>query len=141
MKTMSNVFSTHVDIQKGIENACENALIDVSNHYVSELENYIKEDFYNVYKPKIYNRTYSFLKSPATKMLSGQCAEVYINTDVMHYLGISGEDVAYLASKGYHGSEDIFREGYFWEDFITYVNISFPTLMKQALKRQGLVVK
>lgn len=137
----ARTFTTTVQLQNYLESACEKAIESVSKIVRDKLEEFIKEDFYNQYKPLFYTRTYSFLKSPKYHMLSKNSSEVFVDTDVMHYLGISGEDVAQMASYGFHGSIDIFRPGFYWTDFILWCDENVPKLMKKALREQGLSVK
>lgn len=106
-----------------------------------KLEEYIKKEFYELYRPLFYDRTYMFLRSPKFNVLSPNSAQVFIDTDVMHYLGISGEDVANMASFGFHGSIDIFRPGYYWTDFIAWSEDNIPRLYKEELSKLGFNVK
>lgn len=128
-------------MQNGIEDACEKAIQETAKIVRDKLEEFILEDFYRMYRPLFYTRTYSFLKSPKYNMLNKNSAEVFIDTDVMHYLGISGDEVAELASYGFHGSIDIFRPGFYWTDFIKYCDENVPNLLKQNLRKQGLKIK
>ena len=137
----TRVFKTTVDIQNYLESACEKAIQNVAKVVRDKLEEFIKEDFYSMYKPLFYDRTYSFLKSPKYNMLNKNSAEVFVDTDVMHYLGISGEDVAEMASYGFHGSIDIFRPGFYWTDFIKWCDDNVQNLMKEELRKQGLNIK
>lgn len=123
-----------------IQSASNAAIENVAKMVRDKLEEFINEDFYDTYSPLFYSRTYSFLKSPKYNLLGNSLAEVFVDTDVMHYLGISGEDVANLASYGFHGSIDIFRPGFYWSDFIKWCNESIPRLMKVELKKQGINV-
>lgn len=143
----TKVFRTVVDIQKHLESACTIAIENVAKRMVEELESYIKEDFYNQYKPKLYDRTYQLLKSPKYNMLTTRSAEVFIDMDVIHYLigdpQYSGDerDIVKLATLGYHGTTDIYREGMFWEDFNNWCNQNIPHLLKTELQKQGVPVK
>lgn len=142
-----NVFTTMVDLEKYVESACEKAVQNVATRMVEELESYIREDFYNQYKPKFYTRTYSLLKSPKFNMLDPNSAEVFIDMSTIHYLigdpqyDWDESDIVHLASLGYHGTKDIYREGMFWEDFIEWCNKNISHLLKSELKKQGLTIK
>lgn len=135
-------FTTMVQLNGFIEAVCEKAIKNVAQRMTEELESYILTDFYNQYKPKFYDRTYSLLKSPKFNMLSSQSAEIFIDTDAMHYMaseyGFDGEDSAYYASLGWHGSPAIMTEGHYWEDFMEWCNKNVPILMKQELQKAGL---
>lgn len=138
---MSRTFTSNIQIQNFLESACEKAVQETAKIVRDKLEEFINEDFYSTYKPLFYDRTYMFLKSPKFNLLDSKTAEVFIDTDVMHYLGISGEDVANLASYGFHGSIDIFRPGFYWTDFINWCDENVRRLIKENLKKQGLQVK
>ena len=138
---MAKVFTTIVELQNYMESSCEKAIQNVAKVVRDKLEQFIRKDFYEMCKPLFYDRTYMFMKSPKYNMLNKNSAEVFIDTDVMHYLGISGEDVAQLASYGFHGIIDIFRPGFYWTDFIEWCDNNVPTLMKEELQKQGIQVK
>jgi len=137
-------FTTLVQMENFIQSACEKAIENVAKRATEELESYIQEDFYRQYSPRYYDRTYQLLKSPKFNLLGKNTAKVFIDTDAMHYLagedGFTGEDSAYYASLGWHGSPNIVRDGRYWEDFIEWANKNIPVLMKQELKKQGLNV-
>lgn len=137
---MPKVFKTIIDVNNYIESACEKAIEIVAERMTQELESYIREDFYRQYSPRFYKRTYQLLKSTQYNMINSNTAEIFIDMDSMRYLTDSAEDVVKLASLGYHGTIDIFRPGMFWEDFIDWCNKNISTLMKQALKSQGITV-
>lgn len=144
---MTKTFRTTIDLQDYLESACEKAIQDVAERMVNELEGYIREDFYNRYKPLLYSRTYQLLRSPKYNILNPNSAEIFIDIDSIHYLigdpkyDYDESDIVKLASLGYHGTTDIFRPGMFWEDFIEWCNKNVPHLMKSELKKQGLFVK
>lgn len=110
---MAKTFTTMVGLQNYLESACEKAIQNVATRMVEELQSYIKEDFYNQYKPKFYTRTYELLKSPKYNMLNSNSAEIFIDMDVIHYLigdpqyDYDESDIVKLASLGYHGTIDI----------------------------------
>ena len=137
----TRTFKTFVAVEDYLESACEKAIKNVASVVRDKLEDFILEDFYNQYSPLFYDRTYMFLKSPKYNLLNKTTAEVFIDTDVMNYLGISGEEQATMASYGFHGSVDIFRPGYYWTDFINYCDNNVPKLIKEELKKQGINVK
>ena len=136
----TKTFTSIAAIENVIEAAADIAIQKVAKIVRDKLEEYIQEDFYSLYSPLFYTRTFSFLKSPKYNMLNKSSAEVFVDTDVMHYLGISGEDVATLASYGFHGSSDIFRPGFFWSDFISWADENIPFLLKLELIKQGIPV-
>lgn len=138
---MVKTFTSNVQIQNFLESACEKAIQETAKIVRDKLEEFINEDFYSMYKPLFYDRTYMFLKSPKYDLLDSKTAEIFIDDDVMHYLGISGDDVANLASYGFHGNIDIFRPGFYWTDFINWCDDNVPRLIKENLKKQGLNVE
>lgn len=131
-------FKTLVGIENYLDEVCEKAIENVAKIVRDKLEEFILEDFYNMYSPLFYTRSYMFLKSPKYNLLNKNTAEVFIDTDVMHYLGISGEEVATMASFGFHGSIDIFRPGFYWSDFIKWCDENVSRLLKEELKKQGI---
>lgn len=144
---MAHIFKTVIEMNNYIEAACEKALKIVAERMVEELESYIREDFYNQYKPRFYDRTYQLLKSPKYNMIDSRTAKIFIDMNAIHYLiddpayNYDKTDIVKLASLGYHGTIDIFRPGMFWEDFIEWCNKNVPSLMRAALKSQGIPVK
>lgn len=138
---MAKVFKSIIDINNYIESACEKAIKAVAERMVEELRNYIKEDFYNKYKPQLYKRSEQLLNSPKYNILDPKTAEIFIDIDSISYLEGSESEIVKLASLGYHGTINIFRPGMFWEDFIEWCNINVPQLMKQELEKRGIPVK
>lgn len=117
------------------------AVEKVADEMVNQLRYYLIEDYYNMYDPMDYDRTYQFQDAPSFEMLSSSMAKIFIDTDSMNYRGISGADVANMASFGFHGSIDIFRPGYFWTDFVAWCDENVPRMLKEELRNQGLNVK
>ena len=71
---MAKVFKSIIDVNNYIESACEKAIEFVAERMTQELESYIREDFYNQYRPRFYDRTYQLLKSPKYNMINSKSA-------------------------------------------------------------------
>lgn len=134
VKNYANLIS---ELNKRLYTAVEN----VSKQMVEQLRQFLIDDYYNLYDPKKYDRTNQLMDSPTYEMLASNMAKIFIDVDSMSYKSASGLDVANLASLGFHGNTNIFREGYFWEDFINWCDNNVPTLLKTELRNQGLAVK
>lgn len=117
------------------------ALKNVANIMANQLRYFVIEDFYNQYSPEYYERTFQLQDAPTFEMVSDFLAEVFLDTDTMTYKTATGQEVAELASKGYHGNENIFRAGYFWDDFIEWCDANVPNLLKQELQKVGFTIK
>lgn len=117
------------------------ALKNVAKIMTSKLQEFILEDFYYQYDPTVYERHYKFWNAPTFEMVSDFLAEVFLDTDTMTYKTATGQEVAELASQGYHGNKNIFRAGYFWDDFIEWCDANVPNLLKQELQKVGFTVK
>lgn len=140
-KMASRVFTSYVELQNAMEQCIDVALQNVAQKVKEKLKEFIEADFYLMYEPYIYKRTYQFLNSPDTLKIDNHTHKVFVNMEKMHYLEAHPETVVDLASRGYHGNESIFREGYFWKDFIAWCEVNVPLLMKTELRRQGLNVR
>ena len=116
------------------------ALKNTATVLKDKLIEFIDADFYLLYKPKVYHRTDQFKNSPEIDMVSDLIADIFVNTKSMDYKDATGDYVAQLATKGYHGSTAIFREGYFWQDFIEYAEKNTLQIYKSELQKQGLDV-
>lgn len=138
---MAKSFNTVSGLVKQVELMCDRAVKNVTLILVEKLKEYIQEDFYDLYYPRLYRRTYQFLKSPAYNLIGNAKAEIFIDTDAMEYFDITGEEVAKLAMEGFHGSGDIFRSGYYWRDFMTYCNDNVLILLRNELIKQGLNIR
>lgn len=138
---MSRVFTSIVDLQNAMQQSIDIALKNVASAVKYKLKDYILEDFYTLYSPHVYQRTYQFLSSADAISINPTTYKVFINMDNMHYKEAYPEEVVSLASEGYHGNTSIFREGYFWEDFIDWCEVNIPILMKSELRKQGLNVR
>ena len=124
-----------------LNNRVSIAIENVAKEMVNRLREYLIEDFYNMYDPQEYKRTYQLQDAPTYEMLSKNMAQVFIDMDSMQYRDATGRDVATLASLGFHGNLNIFRPGFFWADFLNWADENVPRLLKEELKKQGLNVK
>lgn len=133
-------FNNTSDLDKYIKKCMAVALNNTAIILKDKLREFIDSDFYLLYKPKVYQRTDQFKNSPEIDMVSDLIADIFVNTDSMNYKDATGDYVAQLATKGYHGSTAIFREGYFWKDFIAFAEKNTLDIYKSELQKQGLDV-
>ena len=133
-------FNNTSDLDKYIKKCMAVALKNTATILKDKLRELIDSDFYSLYKPKVYQRTDQFKNSPEIDIVSDLIAEIFVNTDSMDYKDTTGDYVATLATKGYHGSTAIFREGYFWKDFIEFAKNNTLDIYKSELQKQGLNV-
>lgn len=117
------------------------AVQNIANEMVNQLRYYLIEDYYNLYDPKQYHRTYQLQDAPTYEMLSENMAKIFIDTNNMSYRDASGYEVANMASLGFHGNINIFRPGFYWTDFVQWADENVPRMLREELKRQGLTVK
>ena len=133
-------FNNTRDLERYIKKCMETALKNTANELTDKLIEFIDIDFYQKYDPIKYSRTDQLRDSPKFQMLSNAMVEIFIDTDSMNYKSASGDFVAQLASRGFHGNEYIFREGYFWEDFLEYCYKNTLRIYKNELRKLGLNV-
>lgn len=133
-------FTNTSDLDKYIKGCMATASKNTAAILKEKLKEFIDTDFYLLYKPEVYQRTYQFKNSPEIDMVSGLIADIFVNTDAMNYEENTGDYVAQLAAKGYHGSTAIFREGYFWKDFIEFAEKNTLDIYKSELQKLGLDV-
>lgn len=151
---MATVIKSMNDLKKQIENACNKAVENAANILLKKLQEYINEDYYDLYYPDRYIRTKEFYRSAVANMLGKSTATIGIDELYMSYQypekytyldGTSGhwtgEDQVYMADAGYHGNFNIYRDGHFWKDFEKYANENAIDILKTELRKQGLNVK
>ncbi len=127
-------------LEKQLKSCINNALETTAKRLTNKLMDYIDIDYYKQFDPVKYNRTDQFKDSPKFEMLSETIVLIMVDTDSMNYKKVTGDYVATLAAKGFHGNEYIFRAGYYWEDFIKYCEQNVVNLFKQALEEQGISI-
>lgn len=133
------IFKNKSDIEKYVNLVLQEAVDYATNTIMEELQNYIREDFYEQYKPKVYKRTYKFLNSVATNLLNNRTSEIYLDLDY-DYEDISALEQAKNASEGIHGRPSITKDGRFWDDFLEWFNKSYESILKYELRIRGFEI-
>lgn len=131
-------FKNYSSLIEALNNKIEIAIQNVANEMVNQLRAYIIEDFYYLYEPTKYSRTNQLQDEITYEMLSKNMAEIFIDTENMNYKYATGDTVTSLAALGFHGRKDIFRPGFFWEDFVFWASENVPKMLKDELRKQGL---
>lgn len=140
---MSKTFSTTVSLKNYLESACNIAVQNACNRLLGTLQQLIDSEYYDVYDPVWYKRTYQFWESATVEMLSNTCGQIFMNPNAMHYTGWSGEEQIRAANLGIHGGiiTDITVEHRYWDKFVEYCDKNAVRILKEELKKQGLSVK
>lgn len=130
------VSAMNKNINIAVENAC--------NRLLGSLQEIIDKEFYNVFEPDYYNRTYQFWKSATTKMLNQNCGEIFMDKSAMDYNNFwSGEKQLYAASIGSHGGwiTTETKSHKFWEAFLDFCEKNAIDILKEELRKQHINVK
>ena len=142
------------DLKRQIDAACNNAVENAAKILLKKLQEYINEDYYDLYQPIYYSRTMKFYESAVANMMGKSTATIGIDELYMSYQypekytyldgtagHWTGEDQVHMADAGYHGNSNIYRDGHFWKDFEKYTNENAIDILKTELRKQGLNVK
>lgn len=133
-KTYSALVSAmNKNINIAVENAC--------NRLLGKLQQIIDEEFYDVFEPNYYRRTYQFWHSATTKMLTQTSGQVFMDANAMNYNSFwTGEKQLQAASIGSHGGwvTDETKEHRFWEVFIKYCEQNALRILCEELSKQGI---
>lgn len=141
---MARTFKSNVKLEKAMESACNKAVEKTCNRLLGKLQELIDSEYYDVFEPDYYKRTYQFWKSAVTRMLSKNCGEIYMNANAMNYNSFwSGEKQLINASVGSHGgwTSNKTKKHRFWNAFINYCRKNALKILKEELKNAGLPVK
>lgn len=109
------VTAMNKNINIAVENAC--------NRLLGSLQEIIDTEFYDVFEPDYYNRTYQFWKSATVKMITQNCGHIFMDKNEMNYNSFwTGEKQSHHANIGSHGGwiTDETREHRFWETFTNF---------------------
>jgi hypothetical protein len=134
-------FTSTEQLKKMLEPLISKAIEKASQRLLSKLQEYIMEDYYNLYQPKIYQRTMSFYSSAVSNLLSPTSAEIGMDDTLMNYNNYwDGETQLYMADAGFHGNSGIYREGFFFKDFLAWCDENATAILVDELKKQGVPI-
>lgn len=136
IKSPNDFKTINIVCGKAVENAC--------NRLLGSLQQIIDEEFYDVFDPEYYHRTYQFWRSATTKMLTQTCGKVFMDKSAMNYNNFwTGEKQIYAASIGSHGGwvTDETREHRFWEVFTKFCEEHCIDILSEELRKQGLNIQ
>ena len=131
MKDLKFLLNSRINI--AVEKAC--------NRLLGTLQQFIDSEFYDVFTPDFYHRTYQFWRSATVKMLNANCGEIFMDKSKMSYNAFwSAEKQLYAANIGSHGGiiTDETREHRFWDAFIEFCEQNAIKILKEELKKCGL---
>lgn len=129
---------------KMINIACGIAVENACNRLLGNLQQIIDEEFYDVFEPDFYHRTYQFWRSATTKMITQNCGQIFMDKSAMNYNNFwTGEKQIYAASIGSHGGwvTDETKEHRFWEVFIEFCENNAVNILVEELRKQGLNIQ
>lgn len=141
---MAKTFKTVIELKKHMELACHKAIENACNRLLGKLQEIIDKEYYGVFEPERYKRTYQFWESATTEMLSNTCGQIFMNPNVMHYKpGWSGKAQIESAAKGLHGGWDYegVSDHKYWEVFFEYCENNAVKILKEELRAQHIPVK
>lgn len=140
---MAKIIKSPNDL-KILNAACSKAVENACNRLLGSLQQIIDEEFYDVFSPDYYRRTYQFWHSATTKMLTQTCGQVFMNKSAMNYNSFwTGEKQLHAAAIGSHGGwvTDETKEHRFWEAFIEFCKLNAIDILKEELQKQGLNIQ
>lgn len=140
MKAVKNIS----DMKILINSACNKAVENACNRIWGHLQQIIDEEFYDVFEPEEYSRTYQFWRSATTKMLKQACGQVLMDKNLMNYNDFwTGEKQLYHANIGSHGGRitDETKEHRFWDVFIEFCRENCIDILLEELQKQGLCIR
>ncbi|RKJ68907.1 hypothetical protein [Roseburia sp. 1XD42-69] len=140
---MATIIKTPNDLKK-INVVCGKAIKNACNRLLGSLQQIIDEEFYDVFEPDYYHRTYQFWRSAITKMLTKTCGQVFIDKSKMNYNSFwTGEKQLHAANIGSHGGwiTDETKEHRFWEVFIDFCEENCIDILLEELRKQGLKIR
>ena len=121
---------------KAVENAC--------NRLLGTLQQLIYTEFYDIFTPDFYHRTYQFWESATTKMLNQTCGKIFMDKSKMDYNSYwTAEKQLLAANIGSHGGiiTDETKDHKFWDTFIAFCEKYAVDILKEELKKQSLKIK
>ena len=116
-------FKNFSDLEKALNKSINTAVENSCNRLLGTLQEIIDSEYYDVFDPEYYKRTYQFWRSAVTKMFRQNCGVVFMDKTAMNYNTFwTGEKQLLHASRGSHGGfvTDETRQHRFWEVFIDF---------------------
>lgn len=138
---MPTVIKNINDLKKQVDLACGKAVKNACNRLLGTLQQLIDTEFYDVFIPDFYIRTYQFWESATTEMLNQTCGKVFMDKSKMNYNSYwTAERQLLAANIGSHGGiiTDETKEHKFWEAFIDFCEKYAVNILKEELRKQGL---
>ena len=134
-----------VGIHNYVKKACEEAVQETADIAHRKLQECISEQYYNdpEFSPKFYKRTEEFLNHAAYQILSSGTAEIYVDTEGMHYKNnFNAWQVVEWASMSMHGGEKYKTSTMdFWTAFIEWCDNNLISVLKTNLRKHGVSIK
>ncbi len=132
-------FSSIVEFHQLLEPIIEKAVSNTCNRLLGTLQQLIMSEYYDLYLPVKYDRSFQFFESATTKMLNMLTGEIFMDSQSMNYSSYwDGETQLYMANAGYHGNSYIYEDGHYWNTFIKFCEKNAVNILKEELKKQGL---
>lgn len=137
---MARAFTSISQIEGFLNKAIETAVKNSCERLSKKLKEFISTEYYDQYNPKEYIRTYQFLNSATTEMLTKNSGRIYMDKDAMDYKEWTGELQIHYGSLGYHGSLGIRTDGRFWDSFAEFCEKNVRQIFKEELIKQGIPI-
>ena len=134
MKDLNPLLNSRISI--AVEKAC--------NRLLGTLQQLIDTEFYDVFTPEYYHRTYQFWQSATTKMLNANCGEIFMDKSRMNYNDFwTAERQVFAANIGSHGGiiTDETKEHRFWDAFIDFCQENAINILIEELCKCGIPIK
>lgn len=141
---MAQVIKSMSELKKQVNAACNRAVENACNRLLGTLQELIDTEFYDVFTPDYYHRTYQFWESATTKMLKHNCGEIFMDKSKMNYNTFwTAEKQLHAANIGSHGGiiTDETKDHKFWETFVEFCQENAINILKEELRKCGVPVK
>lgn len=139
----SKIIKSPIELQNYMQRLCDKAVENTCYRLLGALQQIIDNEFYDVFEPNFYHRTYQFWKSATTKMINKNIGVVFMDEAAMNYNNFwTGEKQLLAAAIGSHGGwvTDETKEHRFWEVFEDYCQKNTMRILKEELKKTGLSI-
>jgi len=136
----TKTFTSMVEFQDMMNKGITIAVETTCNRLLGTLQQLIDSEYYDIFEPNKYKRSYQFYRSAISRMLNKSAGEILMDADSMNYGEYwDGETQLYMADQGFHGSVDDFADGHFWKAFIEFCDKNAMKILREELANQGIV--